>query len=111
MCCVDAVIGLSMHDDELIDINLNRPTRRGKKSREGKEVPILGQGHRVGAAHAPARTHNGPTLASSLIPNSLNGCKRQVRGKPNRTESLAGSHESSFRKSTFYGQVNPMAHS
>ena len=55
-------------------INLDRPTRRGRKSRAGKEVRILAHGHRVGAAHAPARTHNRPTLASSPIPYTLTEC-------------------------------------
>ena len=54
--------------------HLNRPTRRGRKSRAGKEVPILAQEHGAGAAQAPSRTHNGPTLASSPIPNTLNEC-------------------------------------
>ena len=53
---------------------LNRPTRRGRKRRAEKEVPISAQGHRVGAGQAPARTHNGTTLASSLVPNTLNEC-------------------------------------
>ena len=53
---------------------INRPTERESRSRSGKEVPISAQGHRVGTGQAPARTYNGTTLASSLIPNTLNEC-------------------------------------
>ena len=52
--------------------NLNHTPRRGRNSRAGKEVPMLAQGHRAGAAQAPARTHSVPTLANYPIANTLN---------------------------------------
>ena len=60
-------------------VKLNHQTRRGRKCRAGKEVPILARGRRVGAAEVPARTHNVPTLASSPNANTLNDRKRTSR--------------------------------
>ena len=64
--------------------NLNHPTRRRRKPRAGKEVPILAKGRRVGAAQVPVRTYNVPTLAISPNGNTLNECKRASRRKANQ---------------------------
>ena len=63
------------HDFAPHSHNLNHPTRRGMKSRAGKRVSILTQGPGVGAAQAPARTHNALTLASSSNLNTPKECK------------------------------------
>ena len=71
-----------------VPCNLNHPTRRGRKPRAGREVPILARGRRLGAAKVPARTRNVPILASFLLAN-LKECKgtskREVKrgGRPN----------------------------
>ena len=70
--------------------SLNHPTGRGRKSRAGKEVPILAQGHRVGAAQAPARTRNVPTLASSPNVDTLKECKWVSRREAKQDERPRG---------------------
>ena len=44
-------------------------------------VPILAKGLRVGAAQVPTRTHNVPTLASSLKADTLKECKKVSRSE------------------------------
>ena len=76
-----------------MDINLNHPTRRRRRPRAGKEVPILAKGRRVGAAQVPARTHNVPTLASSPNANTLKECKKTSRKEANQVGRPRGAPE------------------
>ena len=47
--------------------NLNHPTKRRNKPRAGRRSQLSIQGHEIGAAQAPARTHSVPSPADSPI--------------------------------------------
>ena len=67
-----------------VPCNLNHPSRRGRKPRAKREVPLLARGRRVGEAQVPARTHSVPALASPPGANALKECKRTCRRKANQ---------------------------
>ena len=62
-----------------VPCNLNHPIRRESKPRAGKRSQFSFQGRKVGAAHAPARTHSAPSPASSPASNTPRMCQRTTK--------------------------------